>query len=165
MRMPHKSADRQSLCSTRAYAPARYRLSRQRPIVGIGNCLSRDVQPPNTLCSLQAQYTLHMAADELQPALDKVYQVLIKSSMLGGFSHHWHRLNQSSADWNAPLSPAQYFRNALKALALLRLQQNDLREAQQVLQTLKRIDPEDRVGAAAVTRQLERFASGGSYAG
>jgi len=105
---------------------------------------------PDQLDVLQALYKLHFYGGELQQALDVVYQSLIKAAIQGGFSHDWSSLDLHSADWRQRRGPARSFLYSLKALAFIRLRQNDVAESASVLDVLQRLDPQDMVGAQVI---------------
>jgi multidrug resistance efflux pump len=110
---------------------------------------------PEQLEVLQALYKFHFYRGDLQQAQDLVYQSLIKASMQGGFSRDWQTLDAHSADWQAERGPARSFLYSLKALAFIRLRQDDSAEAARVLDTLRRLDPQDRVGADVIRDLLD----------
>lgn len=113
---------------------------------------------PDQLEVLQALYKFHCYRGNLQLALDLVFQVLIKASLQGGFSRDWAALDARSTDWSAVRGPARSFLYALKALAFIRLRQNDCREAANILLVLRRLDPQDQVGAEVVRELLASVA-------
>ena len=112
-------------------------------------------QAPDQLEVLQALYKFHFYRGDLQQAQDIVYQSLIKASIQGGFSRDWAQLQADSADWDQPRGPARSFLYSLKALAFIRLRQDDADQARCVLLTLQRLDPQDRVGADVIRDLLE----------
>ncbi len=104
---------------------------------------------------LQALYKFHFYRGELLQALDVVFQALVKAAIQGGFSHDWQLLEPQSADWQQVRGPARSFLYSLKALAFIRLRQDDIRDAAQVLDVLNRLDPQDQVGAQVIRELLE----------
>ena len=110
---------------------------------------------PDRLEVLQALYKFHFYRGDLQQALDFVFQSLVKAAVQGGFSHDWTALQADSADWSDARGPARSFLYSLKALAFIRLRQDDAPEAARVLDALQRLDPHDRVGAQVIRDLLE----------
>lgn len=105
---------------------------------------------PDQLEVLLALYKFHFYQGDIEKARDYVYQGLIKASRQGGFSYDWESLTPESANWQAPRGPARFFLYSLKALAFIRLRENAPSEAQEILDTLARLDPEDQVGAGVI---------------
>ena len=77
--------------------------------------------------------------------------------MQGGFSHKWETLTPESADWNTLRGPERIFLYSLKALAFIRLKQNDLRNSETILDVLERLDPNDQVGAEVIWSLLDKI--------
>jgi len=102
---------------------------------------------PDRLEVLVALYKFHFYRGDPGQARDFVFQALVKSAREGGFSHDWSLLEADSADWHAPRGPARVFLYSLKALAFIRLRENDLEGADAVLNGLQRLDPHDQTGA------------------
>ncbi|MES9812515.1 MAG: hypothetical protein ABW161_06585 [Candidatus Thiodiazotropha sp.] len=115
---------------------------------------------PDQLEVLVALYKFHFYQGETEKAQDLVFQTLIKSSLLGGFSHDWKRLSSKSTDWVDPRGPGRVFLYSLKALAFIRLRQNDLTDAESILGVLNRLDPTDQVGADVVRDLLQGMLEG-----
>ncbi|MCU7968890.1 MAG: hypothetical protein KZQ74_17160, partial [gamma proteobacterium symbiont of Bathyaustriella thionipta] len=105
---------------------------------------------PEQLEVLIALYKFYFYQGEIEEAEDLVFQTLIKASLQGGFSHKWESLTPESADWYAIRGPQRIFLYSLKALAFIRLKQNDLRNSEAILDTLERLDPDDQVGAEVI---------------
>lgn len=105
---------------------------------------------PDRLEVLIALYKFHFYRGELGKARDFVFQALIKASHQGGFSHHWQELTPDSAAWSDPRGPARQFLYSLKALAFIRLRENDTSDAAAILAALERLDPNDQVGADVI---------------
>lgn len=115
---------------------------------------------PDQLEVLIALYKFHFYQGETQKAQDLVFQTLIKSSLQGGFSHEWETLTPISADWSDPRGPGRVFLYSLKALAFIRLRQNDLDNAGSILKILSRLDPTDQVGASVIRDLLDGMQMG-----
>lgn len=110
---------------------------------------------PDQLEVLQALYKFHFYRGELAQAQDRVFQSLIKAALQGGFTHDWTRLDADSADWSQQRGPARSFLYSLKALAFIRLRQEDAGEAARILDRLQRLDPQDQVGAQVIRDLLQ----------
>ncbi|MCG8023558.1 MAG: hypothetical protein JAZ02_06200 [Candidatus Thiodiazotropha endolucinida] len=105
---------------------------------------------PDQLEVLIARYKFHFYQGDTDKAQDLVSQTLIKSALQGGFSHEWESLLPKSADWSDPRGPERVFLYSLKALAFIRLRQEDFADAASILDAVKRLDPEDQVGADVI---------------
>ena len=110
---------------------------------------------PNQLEVLIALYKFHFYQGDLQKSEEIVFQTLVKASVQGGFSNEWKELTQDSSDWSDPRGPGRVFLYSLKALAFIRLRQNNQRDARRILSTLKRLDPQDMVGADVIRDLLK----------
>lgn len=117
---------------------------------------ARDLAP-HRLEVLQALYKFLCYRGELTRALDVVTESLDRAAEQGGFRADWNALSLRSADWDRPRGAARSYLYSLKALAFIRLRQNDLDTANSVLGALARLDPEDLVGAQVVRDLAERM--------
>lgn len=97
-----------------------------------------------------ALYKFYFYQGETDKAEDQVFQALIKSSLQGRFNHDWNTLTETSADWSDPRGPGRVFLYSLKALAFIRLRQNNTQDASAILKVLRRLDPDDQVGADVI---------------
>ncbi len=114
---------------------------------------------PDQLEVLVALYKFHFYQGDTELAKDLVFQTLIKASKQGGFAFNWGELGPDSAAWEDPRSPARIYLYSLKALAFIRLREDDPVEAAELLATLKRLDPQDVVGADVIRDLLEGVCS------
>ena len=105
---------------------------------------------PDQLEVLIALYKFYFYQGEIEQAEDLVFQTLIKASLQGGFSHKWETLTTECANWNTIRGPERIFLYSLKALAFIRLRQEDLRNSAAILDVLERLDPNDQVGADVI---------------
>jgi hypothetical protein len=108
------------------------------------------VMAPQQLEVLVALYKFHFYQGALDQAEDYVFQALIKSAQAGGFKYDWERLTPESTDWNDVRGPGRVYLYSLKALAFIRLRQDNPAHAENILDTLRRLDPEDKVGANVI---------------
>jgi len=109
---------------------------------------------PEQLEVLIALYKFYFYQGEIEQAEDLVFQTLIKASLQGGFSHKWETLTIESTDWNTLRGPERIYLYSLKALAFIRLRQEDLRNAESILDVLEQLDPNDQVGAEVIRSLL-----------
>jgi hypothetical protein len=109
-------------------------------------------QAPEQLPVYTALYKLYFYNGYTDKAEDMVFQSLHKAAKQGGFHYDWRQV-QAQADWTEPDSVGRAYLYSLKALAFIRLRQHDYNGAQAVLDSLRRLDPDDVVGAN-VTRDL-----------
>lgn len=105
---------------------------------------------PNQLEVLIALCKFHFYQGNIALAHDLAQQTLMKASLKGGFSHDWHTLDNHSTDWQDPRGAGRAFLYSLKALAFIYLRQNHHQAAQDVLDSLNRLDPQDQVGAEVI---------------
>ena len=105
---------------------------------------------PNQLEVLIAMYKFYFYQGETKKAEELVFQTLIKSSLQGGFNHNWLTLTVDSTDWKNPRKPGRVFLYSLKALAFIRLRQNNFKDAGSILDVLQNLDPDDQVGADVI---------------
>lgn len=109
---------------------------------------------PDQLEVLIALYKFYFYQGEIEQAEDLVFQTLIKASLQGGFSHKWETLTTECADWNSLRGPERIYLYSLKALAFIRLRQEDLRNTEAILDVLEQLDPNDQVGAEVIRSLL-----------
>lgn len=106
-------------------------------------------QAPEQLPVYTALYKLYFYNGHTRKAEDVVFQSLHKAAKQGGFHYDWTTV-QAQPDWTEPDSAGRVYLYSLKALAFIRLLQNDHHGAQAVLDTLRRLDPDDVVGANVI---------------
>lgn len=68
----------------------------------------------------------------------------------------WQLLDNASCDWSRVDAPQHFYLFSLKALAFIRLRQQRVEEAHEILAKLREIDPRDSVGACVI----EAYAAG-----
>lgn len=112
--------------------------------------LAAQKSAPDQLEVLIALYKFFFYQGEIEKAEELVFQALIKSSLKGRFNHNWNTLTEHSADWSDPRSPGRVFLYSLKALAFIRLRQNNAADADSILKALQRLDPDDQIGANVI---------------
>jgi tetratricopeptide (TPR) repeat protein len=70
-------------------------------------------------------------------------------------SPDWRQLDSSSCDWSRVDGPQHFYLFSLKALAFIRLRQQRVEDARQLLSKLREIDPQDSVGASVIEAYAE----------
>ncbi len=113
---------------------------------------------PDQVETLIAMFKLLFYQGETVQAESLVREALLKASRQGGFAADWQALDKTSADWCDPRGPGRLYLYTLKALAFIRLRQDELESASAILQAMQRIDPEDRVGADVLRDLMEGVA-------
>jgi tetratricopeptide (TPR) repeat protein len=110
---------------------------------------------PDQVETLIAMFKLHFYQGETAKAESLVEEALIKASSQGGFVNDWTRLDHQSADWDNPQGAGRLYLYSLKALAFIRLRQDDWESARALLAALEHIDPDDQVGADVIRDLLD----------
>ncbi|MES9938989.1 MAG: hypothetical protein ABW104_04355 [Candidatus Thiodiazotropha sp. 6PLUC2] len=110
---------------------------------------------PEQIEVLIARYKFHFYQGETEIAEKLAIKVLKLAAEQGGFNQDWHQLHPHTTDWNDPRKPGRFYLYSLKALAFIRLRQNDIEEAQSILNALSRLDPMDQVGADVIRDLLD----------
>lgn len=111
---------------------------------------------PDCLPLHHARYKFHSSHGQYALAEAAARAALAEAARQAGLPPDWRALDHSldpAIDWADVHGAAHFYLFTLKALAYLRLRRGDLAEAQALLATLARLDPDDSVGAA-VTRSL-----------
>lgn len=111
-------------------------------------------QAPEQLPVYTALYKLYFYNGHTGKAESIVYQALHTAAKQGGFHDDWTML-EARAEWADPDSFGRAYLYSLKALAFIRLRQNDCQGAQDILATLRRLDPDDMIGADVVRALAE----------
>lgn len=84
-----------------------------------------------------------------------VLRALEAASTKGGFAADWHMLNVQSAAWDEDDSPAHIYLYSLKALAFINLRLGNQEKAGKILDKIRELDPQDRVGASVIMSLAE----------
>jgi tetratricopeptide (TPR) repeat protein len=95
-------------------------------------------------------YRGHLAEAE-QVALD----ALETAARRGEFDKRWLNLTSESANWASEDGPARTYLYSLKALGFIRLRLGNMRGAREVLSSLVKLDPDDRVGGSVIMSLAE----------
>ena len=99
---------------------------------------------------LVALYKLYFYNGRIGQAEQVVTETLYRAAHSGGFTPDWRRLDRNSTDWRRPSGPARAYLYSLKALSFIRLRCHDRSGADELLATLRRLDPHDQVGAGVI---------------
>jgi len=110
---------------------------------------------PDQVETLVALFKLLFYQGETAQAESLVMEALGKASAQGGFSGDWRELDRATTDWSDPRGPGRLYLYSLKALAFVRLRQDDCDSAAAILEAIGRIDPEDQVGANVIRDLLQ----------
>jgi tetratricopeptide (TPR) repeat protein len=115
---------------------------------------------PDQLEVLVALFKFHFYQGDTEKAERLVFEALDKASRQGGFNAEWQRLTPESADWSDPRGAGRFYLYSLKALAFIRLRQDELAKAADILETMASLDPDDLVGANVIRDLLEGMSEG-----
>lgn len=105
---------------------------------------------PDQVEVLVAMFKFHFYQGDTDKAESLVLEALDKASRQGGFAADWRTLSPDSADWSDARGAGRLYLYSLKALAFIRLRQNDAAEAGSILDAMRRLDPTDLVGADVI---------------
>jgi tetratricopeptide (TPR) repeat protein len=105
---------------------------------------------PDQLETLIALFKLLFYQGETAKAASLVEEALRKAAEQGGFTNDWTQLDRHTVAWSEPRGPGRLYLYSLKALAFIRLRQDDLESARDILAAIERIDPHDLVGANVI---------------
>jgi hypothetical protein len=105
---------------------------------------------PGQLEVFIALYKLYFYRGFTDKAEQVVLQALNSAAGAAGFDPDWNGLGFDSADWRASEGPARVYLYSLKALCFIRLRQNDSIGAAALFAALRRLDPDDQVGAGVL---------------
>jgi len=113
---------------------------------------------PEQLEVLVALYKLYFYRGLTEQAERIVTDALTGAASGGGFASDWRMLGPDSTDWRVSEGPARIYLYSLKALTFIRLRQGDPDGAAELLATLRRLDPDDQVGAGVLSDLAEGLA-------
>lgn len=100
-----------------------------------------------------ALYKFYFYKNRIEEAEGVVFTALKRSAELGKFNEDWNKLTPASTDWYSAENPQRLYLYALKALSFIRLRQDNLAAADNILDKLRELDPSDQVGGS-VLQQL-----------
>jgi len=113
---------------------------------------------PEQLETYVAMYKLYCYRGRFDEAESMARTALEKAAIQAGVERDWRALTAASADWSQSDGPARLLLCSLKALAFISLRQQQWSRAGEILELLKRLDPQDRVGASVVRDMAARLA-------
>lgn len=103
-----------------------------------------------------ALYKFYFYQGRLQEAEREVIAALEQSAHQGGFPSDYRNLARHAERWNMYISDISlFYLYSLKALAFIKLRQQQNTEAKGILAVLKILDPEDRSGASVIMQLSE----------
>ena len=102
---------------------------------------------------VNSSYKFYFYKNRINEAEDVIFVALNQSAELGGFSPDWNQLTPKSTDWFSTENAQRLYLYALKALSFVRLRQDDIEGADDILKKLLELDPTDQVGGS-VLQQL-----------
>ena len=110
---------------------------------------------PDQLEVLVALFKFHFYQGHTEKAESLVFEALEKASRQAGFDADWRRLTPDCADWSDPRGAGRFYLYSLKALAFIRLRQDEAAQAAAILDKMAYLDPADLVGANVIRDLLE----------
>lgn len=105
---------------------------------------------PSALPVYFSMYKFLFYKGKLAEAESVVRTALEEAARQGGFPAAWEQLTLESSNWLAHDSPQHFYLFSLKALAFIRLRQNDRDECDLILAKLRILDQADTVGASVI---------------
>ena len=109
---------------------------------------------PDCLAVYYLLYKLYATQRNLAEAERAARAGLAEAARQAGFDTDWKRVNPRAADFSQP-GPARFWLFTLKALSFIRLRAGGRHEARELLDTIRRLDPEDSLGAGVVDALVE----------
>jgi len=105
---------------------------------------------PDCLAVYYLLYKLYATQRDLVEAERAARGGLAEAARQAGLDADWKRVIPGIADFSQP-GPARFWLFTLKALAFIRLRAGGAHEARDIIAHLKKLDPEDSVGASVVS--------------
>lgn len=105
---------------------------------------------PECLGAYFSLYKFYFYKRRLQDAERAASNALAEAARQGGFDPDWTKLSNESADWGKTESPQHFYLFTLKAMAFIRLRQEQGDSAMAILSKLFELDPNDSVGASVI---------------
>ena len=105
---------------------------------------------PQCLAVYFALYKFYFYKHQLHDAELIALRGLRMAASQAGFAADWTKLDSTSAPWQRVDGPQHFYLFTLKALAFMRLRQNQPAAAQVLLAKLAELDPADQVGANVI---------------
>lgn len=105
---------------------------------------------PDRLEVYVALYKFYFYKNRIEDAEDVALMSIKKAAELGGFDYDWRRLNALSCTWTPAPYAQRFYLYTLKAMAFINLRLERNAEAEQILDKLAELDPEDQVGSLVI---------------
>lgn len=102
-------------------------------------------------------YKLHAGRGELDLALSAATKGLAAAAQAAGLPLDWRLVQPDATDFSVP-GAARFWLFTLKALAFISLRRDDRDTAAALVAQLRRLDPEDHLGASVVAKLLQESA-------
>lgn len=119
---------------------------------------------PNEMEIYVAFYKFYFYQKHLPGAEEVALQTLSKVAELTGLPADWRRFKREFAHWTSPDSPVRYYLYTMKALGFIALRQENLSKANEILDKLIELDPDDRVGGSVIKALANRMLEGEEFA-
>jgi tetratricopeptide (TPR) repeat protein len=105
---------------------------------------------PEQLPVYTALYKFYFYKYRLAEAADAARLGLAAAAGQGGFAEDWQRLDRDCARWDRADGPELAYLYSLKALGFISLRQGERDLGARILDKLRELDPEDRVGGSVI---------------
>lgn len=115
------------------------------------------VSAPDQLPVYYLLYKMHAGRGELDRARQAATKGLGVAAQTAGLAADWRSVNPGDADFTVP-GPARFWLFTLKALAFIHLRQGNRAATTELLTQLRRLDPQDNLGAGVVASLLAQSA-------
>ena len=102
-------------------------------------------------------YKMHAGRGELDLALSAASKGLAAAAQAAGLPLDWRLVQPDATDFSVP-GAARFWLFTLKALAFISLRRDDRTTAAALVAQLRRLDPEDHLGASVVAKLLQESA-------
>ncbi|TAK88614.1 MAG: hypothetical protein EPO12_00195 [Aquabacterium sp.] len=117
------------------------------------------VSAPDCLPVYYLLYKLHARLGEFDRALQAASTGLDAAARAAGLPQDWRAVQPGAADFGRP-GAARFWLFTLKALAFIGLRRGDRDGVAELVAQLRRLDPQDQLGASVVETLLRESASG-----
>lgn len=115
---------------------------------------ARDLDP-DQLEVYVALYKFCFYRGYLSEAQQVALDALEAAARRGEFDKRWLNLEVDTTDWTVEEGPARTYLYSLKALGFIRLRIGNMEGAKEVLKSLCKLDPDDRVGGSVIMSLAE----------
>lgn len=112
--------------------------------------LQAKADAPQCLAVYFSLYKFYFYKQRLPQAETTVLNALQIAAELGEFANDWPVLTPNAAPWSDVNHPAHFYLFSMKALAFIRLRLGRAIEAQDLLDKLLELDPQDQVGSSVI---------------